>query len=466
MRVLTDPAETGAVTICLPEDVQAETIEVPEEFLADREWHIRRPRPDFGLSAVAARAIANSKRPFIVAGGGIVYSDAHAALAKFVEATGIPVGVSQAGMGSLPWDHPQMCGSVGATGTTAANRLAKEADLVIGIGTRYSDFTTASRSIFQNPDVKFININVTAFDAFKHGSAIPVVADARTALEELTHELTTFKVSADYAKQIADENKIWDSIVDAAFVDQKLAKPSQSEIIGAVQAATDPRDVLVGAAGSLPGDLHKLWRVRDPLGYHMEYAFSCMGYEIAAGLGVARADSSRTPVVMMGDGSYLMMHTELVTAVAEGLKFIVVLVQNHGFASIGHLSEDIGSQRYGTKYRFRDSKSNNHETGDVLPIDLATNAESLGMNVIRIAESPNAIADLSEAMKVAKAHPTATLIHINSDPLLYAPGGEAWWEVPIPEISTLESTQKAFANYKEARKVQKKYLGKGSIERN
>jgi 3D-(3,5/4)-trihydroxycyclohexane-1,2-dione acylhydrolase (decyclizing) len=466
MRVLTDPAETGAVTICLPEDVQAETIEVPEEFLADREWHIRRPRPDAGVSAVAAKAIRGAKRPFIVAGGGVIYSDAHAALTKFVEATGIPVGVSQAGMGSLNWDHPQMCGSVGATGTTTSNRLAKDADLVIGIGTRYSDFTTASRTVFQNPDVKFININVTAFDAFKHGTAIPVVADAREALTELSQELSGYSVDAAYAKQIAEEKAIWNAIVDASFVDQKLAKPSQSEIIGAVQAATDPRDVLVGAAGSLPGDLHKLWRVRDPLGYHMEYAFSCMGYEIAAGLGVARADSSRTPVVMMGDGSYLMMHTELVTAVAEGLKFIVVLVQNHGFASIGHLSEDIGSQRFGTKYRFRDKGGNNHETGDVLPVDLATNAESLGMNVIRIAETPSAIADLSAAMKVAKAHPTATLIHINSDPMLYAPGGEAWWEVPIPAVSTLESTQKAYAHYSEARKAQKKYLGKGASERN
>jgi 3D-(3,5/4)-trihydroxycyclohexane-1,2-dione acylhydrolase (decyclizing) len=466
MRVLTDPAETGAVTICLPEDVQAETIEVPEEFLADREWHIRRPRPDAGVSAVAAKAIRGAKRPFIVAGGGVIYSDAHAALTKFVEATGIPVGVSQAGMGSLNWDHPQMCGSVGATGTTTSNRLAKDADLVIGIGTRYSDFTTASRTVFQNPDVKFININVTAFDAFKHGTAIPVVADAREALTELSQELNGYAVDAAYAKQIAEEKAIWNAIVDASFVDQKLAKPSQSEIIGAVQAATDPRDVLVGAAGSLPGDLHKLWRVRDPLGYHMEYAFSCMGYEIAAGLGVARADSSRTPVVMMGDGSYLMMHTELVTAVAEGLKFIVVLVQNHGFASIGHLSEDIGSQRFGTKYRFRDKGGNNHETGDVLPVDLATNAESLGMNVIRIAETPSAIADLSAAMKVAKAHPTATLIHINSDPMLYAPGGEAWWEVPIPAVSTLESTQKAYAHYSEARKAQKKYLGKGASERN
>jgi 3D-(3,5/4)-trihydroxycyclohexane-1,2-dione acylhydrolase (decyclizing) len=465
MRVLTDPAETGAVTICLPEDVQAETIEVPAEFLADREWHIRRPRPDARISEIAAQAIRNAKRPFIVAGGGVIYSDAHTALAKFVETTGIPVGVSQAGMGSLNWDHPQMCGSVGATGTTASNRLAKEADLVIGIGTRYSDFTTASRTIFQNPDVKFININITSFDAHKHGSAIAVVADAREALNELITAISGHSVDAAYAKRITAEKAEWDAVVEASFVDQKLVKPSQSEIIGAVQAATDARDVLVGAAGSLPGDLHKLWRVRDPLGYHMEYAFSCMGYEIAAGLGVARADSTRTPVVMLGDGSYLMMHTELVTAVAEGLKFIVVLVQNHGFASIGHLSEDIGSQRYGTKYRFRDGSANNHEMGDVLPIDLATNAESLGMHVIRIQETPNAIADLSAAMKVAKAHPTATLIHINSDPLLYAPGGEAWWEVPIPEISTLESTQKAHKDYVESRKAQKKYLGKGAEER-
>ena len=465
MRVLTDPVETGAVTICLPEDVQAEVIDVPMEFLADRDWHIRRPRPDAGICAVAAKLIREAKRPVIVAGGGIIYSDAHAALANLVETTGIPVSVTQAGVGSLNWDHPQMTGSVGATGTTASNRLAAKADLVIGIGTRYSDFTTASRTAWQNNDVKFININIASFDAYKHGSAVPIVADARETIAELASELHGYAIDSAYAKEISAEKTNWDTTVDAAFVDRKLAKPSQTEIIGAVQAASDSRDVLICAAGSLPGDLHKLWRVRDQLGYHVEYAFSCMGYEIAAGLGVARADKSRTPIVLVGDGSYLMMHTELVSAVAEGLKFVVVLIQNHGFASIGHLSEDVGSERYGTKYRFRDGKGNNFESGDILPVDLAANAESLGMNVIRIEESPNAISDLAAAVKEAKAHPKATLIHINNDPLLYAPDGEGWWDVPITAESTLASTKNAYAGYKEAIKRQKKYLGKGSADR-
>jgi 3D-(3,5/4)-trihydroxycyclohexane-1,2-dione acylhydrolase (decyclizing) len=465
MRVLTDPVETGAVTIAIPEDVQAEVIEVPEEFLADRDWHIRRPRPDAGLIELVAKQIKKAKHPMIVAGGGVIYSDAHDALKKFVEATGIPVGVSQAGMGSLNWDHPQMLGSVGATGTTAANRLAKEADLIIGIGTRYSDFTTASRSAFQNPDVKFININIASFDAFKHGSAIPVVADARATLEELTPAVAGFKVSAEYQSRIKSEIDFWNSRVDEAFTDKKLSKPSQTEIIAAVNQASDPKDVLICAAGSLPGDLHKLWRTRDPLGYHVEYAFSCMGYEIAAGVGIARWKNDRTPIVMVGDGSYLMMHTEMVSAVAEGLKFIIVLIQNHGFASIGHLSEDVGSQRYGTKYRFHDQSGNNFETEKPLPVDLATNAESLGMNVIRIAESPNAISDLGKAIKDAKASGKATLIHINSDPLLYSPDGEGWWDVPIAQISTLKSTQDAYSSYKEEIKKQRPLLGRGKTER-
>ncbi len=465
MRVLTDPVETGAVTICLPEDVQAEVIDVPLEFLADRDWHIRRPRPDKGLTNLAASAIRESKHPFIVAGGGVIYSDAHVELQKFVEQTGIPVGVSQAGVGSLNWDHPQNMGAVGATGTTAANRLAAKADLVIGIGTRYGDFTTSSRTAFQNPNVKFININVASFDAFKHGSALPIVADARETIQELHDELAGYEIETTYAKLIDGEKKKWDDLVDAAFVDQRLSKPSQTEIIGAVQASSDPRDVLVCAAGSLPGDLHKLWRVRDPLGYHVEYAFSCMGYEIAAGLGVARSDKSRTPIVMVGDGSYLMMHTELVSAVAEGLKIIVILVQNHGFASIGHLSESVGSQRYGTQYRFRDSQGNNFENREVLPVDLAANAQSLGMNVIRISETPNAIADLKAAVKVAKETTTATLIHINSDPLLYSPDGEGWWDVPVAAKSTLESTRDAYENYQEAIKMQRSLLGNGASDR-
>lgn len=467
MRVLTDPVETGAVTIALPEDVQAEVFDVPEEFFADREWHIRRPRPDNGIIAVAAAAIKAAKKPMIIAGGGVIYSDAHEILQKLVESTGIPVGMSQAGVGSLDWDHPQNLGAVGATGTSAANRAAAEADVIIGIGTRYSDFTTSSRTAFQNEDVKFININIGSFDAVKHGSSIPVVADAREALTELVPALTGFRVPADFEAMYSANKRQWDAAVDESFVDQKRDLPGQSEIIGAVQQASDPRDVLICAAGSLPGDLHKLWRVRDQLGYHVEYAFSTMGYEIAAGLGVARADKSRDAIVMVGDGSYLMLHTELVTAVAEKLKFITVLIQNHGYASIGHLSEDVGSQRYGTKYRYQDQAGNNFETGENLPIDLATNAESYGVHVIRIEPGPDALADLGKAVTAAKAHIGGpVLIHINSDPLIYAPDGEGWWDVPISPVSTLASTQDAYAQYVTAKTKQKSLLGKGAAERN
>jgi len=463
MRVLTDPAETGAVTICLPEDVQAEVIEVPEEFLADREWHIRRPRAEVAQLAEVARVISQSQRPFIVAGGGIIYSDAHAALRAFVEKTKIPVGTSQAGVGSLNWDHPQLLGSVGATGTTAANRAAREADVVIGIGTRYSDFTTSSRTAFQNPDVRFININIASFDAYKHGSALPIVADARETLTELTSLLTSFTTSSEYQSAYGKNKVEWDAVVDQAFADQKRSLPSQTEIIHAVQSASAATDTVICAAGSLPGDLHKLWRVRSPLGYHVEYAFSCMGYEIAAGLGAARAGA--TPIVMVGDGSYLMMHTEIVSAVAEGLKVIFVLIQNHGFASIGHLSEDTGSQRYGTQYRFRDAAKNNFESGDKLPVDLAANAASLGIKVIDIKPSPSAIAELHEAVKSAKKSDTSTLIHINSDPLLYSPGGEGWWDVPIAPISQLKSTQDAYAKYSQEIKLQRPLLGNGTKDK-
>jgi len=466
MRVLTDPVETGAVTIALPEDVQAEVIDVPEEFLVPREWHVRRPRPEARDIAAAAKAIRSAKNPMIIAGGGVIYANAHESLQRFVEATGIPIGLAQAGMGSLPWDHAQNLGSVGATGTSAANRAAAKADVIIGIGTRYSDFTTASRTAFQNPDVKFVNLNVAAFDAYKHGSAIPVVADAHAALVELLEAVGDYQVTASYRAEYSANKAEWDAMVDESFVDRKLPEPGQAEIIGAVQQASDPRDVVICAAGSLPGDLHKLWRVRDQLGYHVEYGYSCMGYEIAGGIGVARADKTRDAIVMVGDGSYLMMHTEIVSAVAEGIKFIIVLIQNHGYASIGHLSEDLGSQRYGTLYRYRNDEANNFETGERLPIDLATNAESLGIDVIRIETSPNAIADLSAAVKRAKASNRATLIHINSNPLLYAPDGEGWWDVPVAEVSTLESTQKARAAYDRAVANQKPLLGKGAIERN
>jgi len=463
MRVLTDPAETGAVTIALPEDVQAETVEVPIEFLQDREWHLRRPLPERAALARAVTAIRGAKRPIIVAGGGVIYSNAEEALRLLVEATGIPVGTSQAGGGSLVWDHPQNVGAIGATGTTAANRLAAEADVVIGVGTRYSDFTTASRTAFQAEGVTFVNVNVASFDAYKHGTQIAVVADARETLEALQTELAGFRVDADHAETVRREKAAWDAVVDEAFVPSGLALPGQAEIIGAVQSSTDPEDVIVQAAGSLPGDLHKLWRVRDALGYHVEYAFSCMGYEIAGGLGVKRgaeaSGSDRDVVVMVGDGSYLMLHTELVTAVAEGIKLIVVLIQNHGYASIGHLSETVGSERFGTWYRSLDPEARNFQGEEILPVDLAANARSYGVDVIEVEPGASSIDDLRVAMATAKASDRTTLIHINSDPLLYAPDGEGWWDVPVPAVSELPSTQRAYEEYAEIKATQKPLLG-------
>ncbi|MEN2742241.1 3D-(3,5/4)-trihydroxycyclohexane-1,2-dione acylhydrolase (decyclizing) [Microbacterium sp. X-17] len=467
MRVLTDPAETGAVTIALPEDVQAEALDVPEEFLAPREWHIRRPLPEGWALQAAVDAIRSAQRPVIVAGGGVLYSGAEDVLRAFVEATGIPVGTTQAGGGSLSWDHPQYLGGVGATGTTAANRITAQADLVIGVGTRYSDFTTASRTVFQNPDVQFVNVNVAPFDAYKHGSQLPLIADAREALAALTEALAGYTVHPGYATWIAEEKTEWDAVVDAALAPTALEAESaligQPQIIGAVQRASDPRDVVVQAAGSLPGDLHKLWRVRDPLGYHVEYAFSCMGYEIAGGMGVKRgldaAGDDRDVIVLVGDGSYLMLHTELATAVAEGIKIVVVLIQNHGYASIGHLSETVGSQRYGTRYRYRDEAELNFERGDFLPVDLAANARSFGIDVIELAPGPDAAARLEEAVTAAKASTTSTLIHIDSDPFVYAPDGEGWWDVPVAEVSALESTRTARAAYVRQQKQQRPLLG-------
>jgi 3D-(3,5/4)-trihydroxycyclohexane-1,2-dione acylhydrolase (decyclizing) len=463
MRALTDPVETGAVTIALPEDVQAEALDVPVEFLQEREWRLSRPLPQRDALSEAVRAIAGAKRPLIVAGGGVLYSGAEEQLRDFVEATGIPVGTSQAGGGVLTWDHAQNVGGVGATGTLAANKIAAEADLVLGIGTRYSDFTTASRTAFQNPDVKFVNINVASFDAYKHGTQIAVIADAREALTALSQELSGHTVSSDYAGEISRNKAEWDATVDESFAPSGLELPGQPEIIGATQAASAPKDVIVQAAGSLPGDLHKLWRVRDALGYHVEYAFSCMGYEIAGGIGVKRGleakGDDRDVIVMVGDGSYLMLNTELVTAVAEGIKIIVVLIQNHGYASIGHLSETVGSQRFGTKYRAYDRQADNFQGEDILPVDLAMNARSYGLDVIEVAPTSSAIDDLKAAIATAKASTKSTFIHINSDPHIYAPDGEGWWDVPVAQTSEITSTQEARKQYEQEQIPQRQYLG-------
>lgn len=459
MRVLLDPAETGAVTIALPEDVQAESMDVPAAFLQDRDWYLRRPPAERGAIVRAAEVIRASRAPLIVAGGGVLYSGAEGALRDLVERTGIPVGVTQAGTGVLAWDHPQNAGGVGATGTSTANGLARVADVVIGVGTRYSDFTTASRTAFQNPDVKFININVAAFDAYKHGTHLSVVADAREALQSLVQALEGYSVTDEFAAGVARAKAAWDQLADRAMAPTGSALPGQPEIIGAVQQAMDPRDVLVQAAGSLPGDLHRLWRVRDALGYHVEYGFSCMGYEIAGGLGVRRGAPDRDVVVLVGDGSYLMLHTELVTAVAEGIKIIVVIVQNQGYASIGHLSESLGTHRFGTLYRRIDADRLNFEGDALLPVDLAANARSYGLDVIEVKPTPGATADLGAAIAKAKASDRSTVIHINSDPRVYAPDNGAWWDVPVAEVSGDRAVQRARVDYVQHKAGQKPLVG-------
>ncbi|MCW2704573.1 MAG: thiamine pyrophosphate protein central region [Blastococcus sp.] len=456
MRVLTDPVETGAVTVAIPQDVQAEAHDWPVELFAERTWHVGRPLPEPAALQRAAEIIRSARTPLIVAGGGVIYSGATDALDAFVTATGIPVGQTQAGKGALPFDHPQSVGAIGSTGTTAANALAREADVVIGIGTRYSDFTTASRTAFSNPGVRFVNINVASLDAVKQ-SGVGVVADARQTLEALTQALAGWSVDEAYRNRTAALAAEWEATVEAAYHPAtpsagKGGRLTQNEVIGAVNEVSAPRDVVVCAAGSMPGDLHKLWRTRDPKGYHVEYGYSCMGYEVAGGIGVAMAEPDRDVFVMVGDGSYLMMATELVTAVQEGIKVVVVLVQNHGFASIGALSEQLGSQRFGTRYRYRSASG--RLDGDVLPVDLAANAASLGVDVLVAQDGPG----LEAALRKAKAGDRTTVVHVETDPLIDAPESESWWDVPVSEISTLESTQDARAVYERWKTRQHPYL--------
>jgi 3D-(3,5/4)-trihydroxycyclohexane-1,2-dione acylhydrolase (decyclizing) len=452
MRVLTDPAGTGAVTLALPQDVQAEAWDWPAGLFAPRVWHVPRPVPEPAALARAAEVIRGASRPLIVAGGGVIYAEAAAELRALAEATGIPVAETQAGKGSLPFDHPLALGALGSTGTVAANQIAGQADVVIGIGTRYSDFTTASRTAFGCPQVRFVNVNVAGADAVKL-AGVPLVADAREALRALAAALAGWATGEGYRAQAGELAAAWQQTVDRAY-GLGCQPPAQSEVIGAVNDAAGPRDVVVCAAGSMPGDLHKLWRTRDPKGYHVEYGYSCMGYEIAGGLGVKLAAPDREVYVLVGDGSYLMMATELVTAVAEGIKVIVVLVQNHGFASIGGLSETVGVQRFGTRYRYRDPRTGRLD-GDVLPVDLAANAASLGVLVLRAAT----IAELRAALAQAKEAAGPVLVHIETDPMVPAPDSEAWWDVPVAEVSGLEETRRARAAYEAAKPAQRPLIG-------
>ncbi|MFG2680537.1 3D-(3,5/4)-trihydroxycyclohexane-1,2-dione acylhydrolase (decyclizing) [Streptomyces sp. NPDC048392] len=452
MRVLTDPAETGAVTLALPQDVQAEAYDWPEEFFADRVWRVRRPAPDPQELAEAVRAVRAAERPLIVAGGGVHHSEAEQALKAFVDTTGIPVASTQAGKGALRHDHPADLGGVGHTGTAVSDDLARTADLVIGVGTRYSDFTTASGTLFQRPGVRFLNLNITAFDAHKL-AARTLVCDARTGLTALTEALSGHRVDAAYETEYRTGKARWDETVRLAFrADDDSAVPTQTQVLGALDAVVGDEDVVINAAGSLPGDLHKLWRTRSPRQYHLEYGYSCMGYEIPAALGVQQA-APGTPVwALVGDGTYLMNPTEIVTAVQEDLPVKLVLVQNHGYASIGGLSESVGAERFGTDYRHRTADGS--FTGAPLPVDLAANAASLGMDVLRA----KTVRELREALSTARAATRPTCVYVETAPARSASPAQAWWDVPVAEVSAREAATDARAAYERSVADRRRHL--------
>jgi 3D-(3,5/4)-trihydroxycyclohexane-1,2-dione acylhydrolase (decyclizing) len=444
LRVLTSPSETGAVVLALPQDAQVEAFDYPEAFLARRTWHIPRPRPDAAALARAADVIASAERPLLVAGGGVIYADASAALDAFVRATGIPVAETQAGKGALPWDHPQVVGAIGVTGGAAANSLARDADVVIAVGTRLADFTTMSKTVFADPGVRFVSINVTEMDAHKHG-AVPLVGDARAALDELGAALASrggYHVPEARARRIAGLREAWNAEVDRVVELTAPTHVSQAEVIGVVNRAVGPDAVLVNAAGSLPGDLHKLWRTSRPGGYHMEYGYSCMGYEVAAGLGVKMATPDADVVVMIGDGTWLMLASELMTAVQEGRKLTIVLVDNHGYACIGRLSGSCGGHNDFNGFRFRDAATG-LLTGEVVPVDFAANARSLGADVLVAHDR----AGLEAAVADALASPRTTVVVVETDASVDVPGYDSWWDVPRAEVSSSPRVRAARADW-------------------
>jgi 3D-(3,5/4)-trihydroxycyclohexane-1,2-dione acylhydrolase (decyclizing) len=449
MRILTSPAETGAVVLSLPQDVQPEAFDFPAQFFEKRVWTIPRARCDSNLLAQAVQWIRSARKPLLIAGGGVIYSEATAALAAFASQTGIPVVETQAGKGSLKYDHPQALGAMGVTGTPGANVLAREADLILGVGTRYSDFTTASQTAFQNPTARFININVSEFDAGKQ-LALPLTGDARATLQEAAKALEGYAVDAAYAARIQSFREEWEKEVDRLYHLNWGPPISQGEVIGVVNEVSAARDVLVCAAGSLPGDLHKLWRTRDPKGYHLEYGYSCMGYEISGGLGVKMAAPDREVYVMVGDGSYLMMAQEIVTSLQEGYKLNIIVLDNHGFSSIGGLSRACGNQGMGTEYRYR---RNGKLNGEVIAVDFAANAKSLGAEVVRA----NTRDDLRQALIDARKNSKTSVVVIETAYAQRVPGYESWWDVPISEVSEIKSVQEARAKYVEAKKKQRAF---------
>lgn len=451
LRVLTSPAQTGAVTLALPQDVQTFSYDYPAAMFEKHVWFIPRNRPDSAALRRAAEWIRSAKQPLIIAGGGVHYSEAYEALRSFAEKLGVPVGETMAGKGALPYDHRLNLGALGVTGTPGANILAREADVVIGVGTRYTDFTAASKTAFQNPNVRFVNINVAEFDAYKH-AAVPLIGDARATLDELAAALEGYRTPDAYQARARDYNTEWDAEVQRIYDLEHGPLISQGEVIGVVNTLSRPQDVVMCAAGSLPGDLHKLWRTRDVKGYHLEYGYSTMGYEIAGGIGIKLAAPEREVYVMVGDGSYLMMNSEIVTAVQEGIKIIIILLDNHGYASIGGLSKSVGSDGFGTKYRYRSDSG--HLDGDTLPVDYATNAASMGAYVIRA----NNRDELANAMLAAQQVDKPVCIVVETDRRQRVAGYESWWDVAVAEVSENPAVRQARENYEAAKAKERAFL--------
>ena len=451
MRVLTDPAETGAVVLAMPQDVQAEAFDWPVEMFEKRVWHVRRPAVSETEMARAAAIIKSAKRPLIVSGGGTIYAEASQELRDLASATGIPVSDTQAGKGAINFDHECAVGGVGSTGANSANHLADKADVVIGVGTRYSDFTTASHTQFKNPDVRFVNINVKAFDAAKHAGEM-VVADAKLALAALKEALGDYRVSEDYSREIASEREDWFEKTAECYGAHDQELPAQTEVFGALNDMMGDNDVVINAAGSMPGDLQCLWQAKTPVQYHVEYAFSCMGYEIPAAMGVKMALPDSEVVAIVGDGTYQMLPMELATVVQENIKVIYVLLQNYGFSSIGSLSESHGSQRFGTRYRMGDGNPHN-EDGELLPVDIAKNAESWGIKVLKV----HTIEEFRDAYRQAEKSERAVMIHIETNLFGPNPPNCSYWDVAVPEVSRIESTQQARKEYEEALVDQRHY---------
>ena len=457
MRVLTDPAETGAVTLALPQDVQTEAYDYPATFFAHRVHRIPRVVPPDSELRIAAQMIQGAERPLIIAGGGAIYSEASSALADFAEALGLPVAETQAGKGVLPWNHPWNVGPIGANGGLAANRLAHDADLIIGIGTRLSDFTTASHTAFQHPTVRFLGLNVAPRDAAKLGG-FALVGDARASLDALRPLFgRDAGTAATYGDRVEGLKAEWNGTVDRLRAVIPGAELTQANAIGVVNDAAGPRDLVVCAAGSMPGDLLKLWRPLDPKSYHVEYGFSCMGYEIAGGLGAKMADPTREVFVMVGDGSYLMMHTEIVTSLQEGLRLIIVVIDNSAYGSIRGLQMSTGSPSFGNERRARDATSDRLD-GPVVAIDFAANAASLGAQSF-LAETAD---ELRTALAKARQCERTAVIHVPLRSEEQVPGFESWWDVPVAEVSSQDAVLDRRSAYVKNRFRQRTFLGVGS----